>query len=187
MKKLIALMLSLALMLSCSAVLAEAQTAEKTAFATLVSEKAAYTLQANFPEGYRLVAYDESETKYLAELSSDDETKPSMFISIAYNDIYSDVERLNDLDAEALETIKESFSLVDEVTFEERETAYGTKLLVVTEGDAGDCKFIDMYTIYKGYEIEFVLTVADMDSTLGEADIQMMTDIMSDLDFVEVK
>ena len=42
---------------------------------------------------------------------------------------------------------------------------------------------MDIYTIYKGYELEFAM----IGSALTEADVQMLVDFISDMDFVSVE
>ena len=74
--------------------------------------------------------------------------------------------------------IKDSFLAMDDVTFEDLETAYGTRLLKVTTNNKS---FADIYTIYKGYELEFVMTAQ---GEVKDADVQMLVDFISDMDFV---
>ena len=104
-----------------------------------------------------------------------------MFVSIAYNEEYADVERFNDLDEAAVQEIRNSFLEMDEAAFEDLETAYGTRLLKVTTGNKN---FADIYTIYRGYELEFVLTAQ---GEVQDADVQMLVDFISDMDFVEAE
>ena len=100
--------------------------------------------------------------------------------SISYNEEYDDVERFNDVDEATVEEIKYSFLDMDEgVVFEDLETAYGTRLLKAT---APEKHFIDIYTIYKSYELEFVLTPGA--DPLSDADVQMLVDFISDMEFV---
>ena len=40
---------------------------------------------------------------------------------------------------------------------------------------------LDIYTIYKGYELEFVIAA---DGDLQDADVQMLVDFISDMEFV---
>ena len=68
------------------------------------------------------------------------------------------------------------------VAFEDLETAYGTRLLKVTDTFEG-MDFVDIYTIYKGYEMEFVMAKID-GSDLTDDDVKMMVDFISDMDFV---
>ena len=54
----------------------------------------------------------------------------------------------------------------------------------VQEADAA-VNYVDFYTIYKGYEIEFVLIKGEEGTeSLSDAEIQMAVDFLSDLDFV---
>ena len=62
-------------------------------------------------------------------------------------------------------------------------TAVGGYVDMLEVRDAVD--FVDFYTIYLGYEIEFLLTPGT--EGLSEAQIQMCIDFLSNLDFVEAK
>ena len=172
MKRITALALSL-IMILC-AVCALAEDTGKTEIGTLkVSE--AFSIQSKLPEGYTYTPVRTAELNMIGILSAG-EGKPEVTVSIAYNEEYDGIERFNDVDEAVVEEIRESFREADEeVTFEDLETAYGTRLLKVT-GDG----FVDIYTIYKGYELEFVMT----GSALSDADVQMLVDFISDMDFV---
>ena len=180
MKKLIALMLSLALLLGCACAVAE--TAEKTEIPTL-SVNGTFKLKGLIPEGYKLGIINQDSIGLTAIMGSSDAAKPQVTISIAFNEEYADLDRFNNVSEEDYEAIKESFTEENDVTFEDRETAYGTKLLAVTESPENGIEFMDVYTIYKGYEIEFVMTPGSEELT--EENMQMMIDFLSDLDFVE--
>ena len=175
MKKITALALSL-IMILC-AVCALAEDTGKTEIGTLrVAE--AFSIQSKMPEGYRYMPVRTGELNMVGILSAG-EGKPSVTISIAYNEEYDGIERFNDVDEATVEEIRESFLDQDEeVTFADMETAYGTRLLKVS-GDG----FVDIYTVYKGYELEFVMS----GSTIEAADVQMLVDFISDMDFVGVE
>jgi len=175
MKRITALALSL-IMILC-AVCALAEETGKTEIGTLkVGE--AFSIQSRMPEGYAYMPVRTAELNMVGILSAG-EGKPVVTVSIAYNEEYAGTERFNDVDEAIVEEIRESFREADEeVTFEDLETAYGTRLLKVT-GDG----FVDIYTIYKSYEMEFVLT----GDALTDADVQMLVDFISDMDFVTVE
>ena len=175
MKRITALTLSL-IMILC-AVCALAEDAGKTEIGTLkVGE--AFSIQSRLPEGYTYMPVTATELNLVGILSAG-EGRPFVTVSIAYNEEYAETERFNDVDEAVVEEIRDSFREADEeVTFEDLETAYGTRLLKV----AGD-GFVDLYTIYKGYELEFVLTGA----ALTDAEVQMLVDFISDMDFVAVE
>jgi len=175
MKKITALALSL-IMILC-AVCAFAEDTGKTEIGTLkVGE--AFSIQSKLPEGYTYRPVLATELNMVGMLSAG-EGKPVVTVSIAYNEEYAETERFNDVDEETVEEIRQSFLEVDEeVTFEDLETTYGTRLLKVT-GDG----FVDIYTIYKSYELEFVMTGEGM----SDEYVQMMVDFISDMDFVAVE
>ena len=172
MKRIIALALSL-IMILC-AVCAFAETAGKTEMGTLeVGE--AFRIQSKMPEGYTYMPVTSTGLNMVGMLSAG-EGRPVVTVSIAYNEEYADVERFNDVDEAVVEEIRDSFREVDEdLVFEDLETAYGTRLLKVAGSG-----FVDIYTIYRSYELEFVMT----GGALTEADVQMLVDFISDMDFV---
>ena len=175
MKKIIALILSLMLIL-CTAVALAEETAEKTKLGTLKVGDA-FIIQSNIPEDYSFRPITSNELNLVGILSGK-EGQPTINISIAYNEVYNGVERFNDLDEAAVQEIKDSFLDMDDVAFEDLETAYGTRLLKVTQANK---TFTDIYTIYKGYELEFVMTAQ---GEVQDADVQMLVKFISDMDFV---
>ena len=175
MKKIIALALSLMLILCAAAAFAE-ETAGKTRLGSLkVGE--AFTIQSNVPENYTFTVITSTDLNLVGVLSGGEDA-PVVYISIAYNDEYNGVERFNDVDEDTVQDIKDSFLDMDDVAFEDLETAYGTRLLKVTTSNR---TFADIYTIYKGYELEFILTAQ---GEVQDADVQMLVDFISDMDFV---
>ena len=177
MKKIIALVLSLMMVLCAFSALAEETTVEKTDMGVL-DVNGTFKIQSKLPEGYSYEPVEVSDLSMFGLLTAG-EDKPVIMMSIAYNEQYADVERFNDLPEEAVELIRESFKEEDEeATFEDLETAYGTRLLKVTDPD-----FVDIYTVYKGYEMEFyIFTVTEEGIT--DADVKMLVDFISDMDFV---
>ena len=172
MKKIIALALSL-MMILCT-VCALAEDAGKTEMGTL-NVGQAFRIQSRIPEGYSFVPITKTELNLVGVLSAG-ESRPAVYVSIGYNEEYAGVERFNDVDESVVEEIRQSFRDMDEeVTFEDLETAYGTRLLKV----AGD-GFVDIYTIYRSYELEFVMT----GEGLNEESVKLMVDFISDMDFV---
>ncbi len=180
MKKILAIVLCLIMALSCAAF---AETAKKTSMGE-VSMNGAFELRGVIPEGYTLNIIYQDETWYQAIVVSDDQTKPMLTISIAFEELMSEVERLNDLDDAALAKIEETFTDQDKVEITYAETAFGTKVMIIKE-IADDVDFIDFYTVYKGYELEFVLSAGfEAEGGLTDEQIQMVIDFMSDMDFI---
>ena len=181
MKKIIALVLSLVMILCAFGALAEAETAEKTEMGIL-DVNGMFKIQSKMPDGYRYEPVFATDLSMVGILRAE-EGKPTVMISIAYNEEYAEIERFNDLDEAAVEEIKESFREpeIEEPVFEDMETAFGTRLLKVT-----DPSFVDIYTIYKGYEMEFVMAT-DTDEGISEEDVKMLVDFISDMDFVAVE
>ena len=175
MKKIIVLAVSL-IMILC-AVCVSAEEAGKTEIGTL-NVNGAFSIRSRVPEGYTHMPVTATDLNIVVMLSAG-EDKPLITVSIAYNDEFADVERFNDVDEATVQEIRDSFTEVDEkASFEDLETAYGTRLLKVTSDG-----IVDIYTIYKGYELEFVMT----GSNLSDADTQILVDFISNMDFVTVE
>ena len=189
MKKLIAVILCLMMLLSCAA-MAESAVTEKESMGAL-RVNGVFELKCAIPEGYTMDVLTNENDSVLALISSETEGKPTLVLSIAYNDMYYGVERLNDLDDEALAVITDSFMEDDTVEISKMATAYGTELLVVKE-NRDETDYVDFYTVYKGYEIEMVLTHVEPAEPGEEAvfapvtdeEIQLAIQFLSDLDFV---
>ena len=180
MKKIIALVLCLVLLAGC----ALAETADKQQLGT-VSMNGVFELRCALPESYRVSVLEEDSAQYHALIYTDEPGKPVMSLMIVYDELLESVERLNDLDETALGQIADTFRQEDQVDISYEETAHGTKLMVVREAeDAVD--YVVFYTIYKGYEIEFVLSGDGTGSGVGLTgeQIRMAVDFLSDLDFV---
>ena len=184
MKKIIAMILSLALLLGCAAGFAgAAETASEKAELGTVNVNGAYKIQGKIPEGYRLAIMSQTNTSLVSMLMPEDPAKPTVTLSVAFSEDWADTERLNDVPEELLAEIEASFESEDEVKIEYRETGLGTKLMVVTEGSEEAPRFVDIYTIYKGYEHEFLMSPGT--APLSEEHIQMMVDFITGIDFVE--
>ena len=122
---------------------------------------------------------------HVAIIYSEDESKPQMYLSVAFDELLADVERLNDLDDEALAQVEQTFREEDEVEITHMYTSHGTKLLMVKEVENG-ISYVDFYTIYLGYQIEIVMNYGTgfEDRQITEKQIEMAVDFLSDLDFI---
>ena len=185
MKKLTACLLCLALMLGCVSALAETAEKEYTGELT-VNDK--FTVKWIAPEGYHMPEVDAGDDGFmLMTLVPDEATseKPMMTISIAQDELLYEVQRLNDLDDEALAKIEETFREEDDVDVSYMETTHGTKLMVVKETRDG-VDYVDFYTIYMGYEIELVLTQGEemIGTPITDEQIATVVQFLSNLDFI---
>lgn len=185
MKKIIALMLCLAVALSCAFAMAE--TAEKS-FTGELTVNGRFTVKWVAPEGYFADEVQSGDSGFMVLLLKPDESnadKPMMMVSIAPDELLWDVQRLNDLDDETLAQIEATFRAEDEVEITYLETAYGTKLMMVKE-TYENVDFVDFYTIYMGYEIELVLMQSQNNAGVSLTDEQIATVIqfLSDMEFI---
>ena len=115
-----------------------------------------FALQCRLPDGYTMQVINMKGSKLIASINPEDIDKPVLFLSIAYNDLYANVERMNDMSAEDLAILEQSFTADNSVDIDYRTTAYGSKLLVAREVGS-DTDFLDILSVYKGYFIEFVI------------------------------
>lgn len=175
MKKILMIALSLVMILGVAAAAAE------NAEMTTLKVNEVFTIQGKIPEGYSYQALKDEALSIIGMLIGE-VGKPMVTVSIAYNEEYDEVGRFNDVDDMTVEEIKASFLEMDDgVVFEDLETAHGTRLLKATDQEKD---FVDIYTIYKSYELEFVLTPGA--EPLSDADVQMLVDFISDIEFVPV-
>ena len=191
MKKIIAL--ALCLMMMCGAALAE--TAEKETMGTL-TVGGNFQIKCRIPDGYKMNILDANSTSVLAVVASEAENTPHITVSVAFNEEYTEFDeatgdskalKLNDVSDEVMEEIKASFldNMLD-AEFEEKETAYGTKLLVVKGHVDEESSIVDFYSIYNSYEVEVIATMGQdaENGILSEEQIQMVVDFLSEMDFV---
>ena len=184
MKKIIAILLGLALVLGCAAGTAE-ETGKQT-FGT-IRVNGEFTLKGLLPEGYHIIPFELDDDSILSFIRNEDPTKPEMTLAIAYDETYSDVDRLNDLDDDALAILEKTFTDTDpyaDITYDE--TAYGTRLLQCrTTSDTYDS--LTVFSIYKGYFVEFTITPGKVaiDQKLTDEEVAQCNYFLSELDFVE--
>ena len=182
MKNILALLVCLALALCCAVSLAEEG---KTVIGDL-SINGAFTLQCGLPEGYEIQPTKVAPEQVTAVIRSEDPLKPVMQLSVAFDDLYWDVDRLNDLSDEELAVLERTFTDVDptiEITY--GDTGLGTRLLIARQSSTTP-NYIDFLSIYKGYFVEFVLvpSMEAEDTTLTDEQLSMCIDFLTDLDFV---
>ena len=184
MKKIISLLICMMFVFTCVAAVAE-DAAEKEKIGT-ISINGVFDLRCKLPEGYRVQPTKLDGTQVSAWIVSDKADKPMMQLSIAFDEAYADVDRMNDLDDEAFEEIEKSFTDVDptiEITY--GDTGLGTRLLIARQS-IDYMNYIDFFSIYKGYLIEFVVIPSKSaeDKTLTDEQYQMCIDFLTELDFV---
>lgn len=143
-----------------------------------------FELTCKLPEDYKLQVVNARGESIIASVLSEDMTKPEMYLNIAYDEAYGSVERMNDMSADDLAVLEETFTDMNEVEISYTETGYGTKLLVAREtGD--DADFVSILAIYKGYFIEFTMSPSPnaANQTLTDEQIKMCVDFLTDVDF----
>ena len=148
----------------------------------------AFSIQCEMAEGYDIQTIRSASDRMIAIISSADPEKPIIQLSVGYDEAYADVERLNDLDSEALAVLEQTFVEADpmvEITY--GDTGLGTRLMIARLNDNGT-DYLDFLTIYKGYFVECVMvpSLQASDPELKEEQIQMCVDFLTGMDFVPV-
>ena len=189
MKKMMSIILSLMLLLGCVSAVAEAAETEAPAKVPLgtVSINGAFTLQCGIPEGYTPRPLIATSDLIIASLTAEDPEKPVMYLSVAFDETYADVERMNDLDADALDLLEKTYLENDpSIEISYGATGLGTTLLIARQSEKVP-HYIDFLSIYKGYFVEFILmnSEAAQDRTLTEEELMMAVDFLTELDFIE--
>lgn len=185
MKRIVAVILCFAILL-CMAC-AGAEDTGKTTIGS-VNVNGNFVLQCGIPEGYKATRIPSlySPNDLLMVFQSEDPDAPVMQLSIAFDEMYAEVERLNDLTEEDLEVLEQTFVDYDpnvEITY--GETGLGTKLLIA-QFATESLDFISFFSIYKGYEVEFVLVPSEQaeDKTLTPEQKRLSIQFLTDLDFL---
>lgn len=181
MKKIVAVMLCMAMLLGCAAALAEAK--EYTNIGT-ISIFREYEARCLLPDGYTMTSVNLDNGGLMRVITNEDKAKPGIVLSIMFDDMYADVKKLNDLDDEQLAFLESTYTDEFEVEISYTETGHGTKLLVAKEVNG---VFFDVYTIYEGYEFEIVLVPGEEGDALTEEQIQMAVEFLTNLEFVAVE
>ena len=182
MKKIIALVTALVMLLACTAALAEAET---KSMGILKMNKAFDITYSPLPNDYELHINVQNDMVIIADIFSTQKNLPKMNLSIAFNDEWGEVEKLNDVTEEDLQLIKDDFSEeYTDLAFDTKETAYGTKLLIVKAPSGMDAY---VYTIYKAHEIEIHLYPGEEQEAITDADIDRVVAFLSDMQFVPVE
>ena len=183
MKKWISILLAAVMALCCVASLAEET--GKVDIGT-ISINGAFTLKCGVPEGYKIEPIYSGPEQIITSLTHEDPAKPTMVLSVAFDETYADVDRMNDLDDEALALLEKTFTDVDPtVEISYGDTGLGTRLMIAkfteTEQD-----YIDFLSVYKGYFVEFIMIASEKseDKNLSDEQLQLCIDFLTDLDFV---
>ena len=144
-----------------------------------------FELTCKLPADYKLQTVDRRGENIVASVLSDDMTKPQMYLTIAFDDTYAGVEKMNDMSEEELKVLENSFTEMNEVNISYGQTGLGTKLMIARETGA-DTDFVDILTVYKGYLIEFNMSPNPKaaDQTLTDEQVQMCVDFLTNIDFV---
>lgn len=146
----------------------------------------AFLLQSAIPDGYTIDLIHSDHDLMLASLSSDNPDKPVLHLAVAFDEHYANVERMNDLDDEALAELEKTYTDNDSaVNITYGETGLGTRLMIAAHND-GELDYVDFLSIYKGYFVELAMTPGQDSAsrTLTEEQVSACIAFLTELDFV---
>lgn len=179
MKKLLSVVLVLALLLSA------------TCFAESANQK--YRLEYNeelsfdvvYVDGYKTEAAAVNDTFIITMTPEENTTLPEVAIIIVPDEEYPGL-KLNDLTDEEIaayaNALNEDFH---NMKWEIKETALGTKVIVANENDA-ECDYAELVTLYDGYA--FCVYIEHMDGNLiAESEIDNVMQFLSDMDLIHAE
>ena len=149
----------------------------------------AFSLQCKMADGYTIMPMKSTSDQLIAIISSPDPNKPILQLSVAYDEAYANVDRMNDLDDETMAKLEKTFTDVDPtVEISYGDTGLGTRLMIVRETDNG-FDYLDFLSVYKGYFVEcvMVMPMAAADRELKQEQIDMCIDFLTELDFVSAE
>ena len=147
----------------------------------------AFTLQCALADGYSIENVKSVSDQLVAVIADRNAPeKPILQLSVAYDEAYANVDRMNDLDDEAFAALEKTFTDADptvEITYSD--TGLGTRLMIAHLNDAGH-DYLDFLSIYKGYFVECVMVASEQaaDKDLTDEQIQMCIDFLTEMDFV---
>lgn len=177
MKKLTALLLVMALLLSAGSVLAGS--AEK--YEIRYDDR--MIVETVIPEGYDVLRHDVEDGIFFIVLIPQNESGATYALSIGPSDEYAELDRLNDLPDEQLEAYAATlYEDMNNPTVEERKTGMDTDLVLVNENGVEGDDYALLATLYKGYELVNYIVHSD-GSPVTEEDIVIAVQFYTDMAF----
>ena len=153
----------------------------------IIDINGAFSLQCKLADGYTIQPIKSASDQMLAVVTSEDPLKPILQLSVAYDEAYASVDRMNDLDDNTLAALEKTFTDADPyVSISYGDTGLGTRLMIARESEDD---YLDFLSIYKGYFVECVMVPSPQaeDKHLTDEQVQMCIDFLTEMDFVPVE
>ena len=184
MKKLLSVLLTVALLLCCVSVFAETEAAETEAGVEIVP---AFNFITVIPEGYEKVDETWLDPFIVSQtLKPVAEGKPAIMTLVSYNDAFSDVTFNADMTEDEFKATVDQLVLNEEtgeaMPYEIQETGLGTKVVLISTPDG----YMEFYSIWHGYEVS--LFCANFDAEYNatpptEEQVAVIMQFLTDMDF----
>lgn len=187
MKKLLSVLLTVALLLCCVSVFAETEAAESETAEAKAEIVPGFKFITVIPEGYELI--DESwQNPFIVSqmLKPVAEGKPAIMTLVSYNDAFSDITFNADMPEDEFKAMVDELVLNQEtgeaMPYEIQETGLGTKVILIKMPDG----YMEFYSIWHGYEVSLFCANfdAELNATLPtEEQIAVIMQFLTDMDF----
>ena len=179
MKKMLALLLALLMALNlCAAVAEEIEEIEKIT----IPYDDVLEFEMLFPDGYDFDT-EFYENVLILSIESADAAKPLFTMTVAPDEEYSELDRLNDLsDADYESYVQSLLQDYASPTWETFTTSYGSKTVFIND-DNTESDVAVLVGIYLGYSMALYIEYADGREVDAQA-IETAVQIYSDMDFV---
>lgn len=187
MKKIIALLLT-CMMMVCVACAEEAVKTEETPeiYKTRIEFDKGLSFDVLCPETYSMDQEVVNGTMVITLAPLDGGNGACATLLVAPDERYVDFERLNDMSEEEVKAFADDFCYgsVFSPVIVEKETGLGSKLLIITDAEAGESNnFAYLVSVYHGYMIVMYMDHPD-GSVVTEEEIDAMIYFNTNMDFV---
>ena len=131
-----------------------------TAGAASVDVNGAFRITCKVPDGYKMNSSWVDSHLFTGSLDPDDPEQPVLLLTVAWSEL-SNGRTLNEYSEEEIKALAETYSEDlpgAEISYDT--TGLGTKLIVF-KVDSGSDPHLEIFTIYKGYELSLYAYVED--------------------------
>lgn len=176
MKKYVAILLAALIALTCTSALAET--------VRFSEDSDDFDIEMLLPEGAVVASLLGTEQTNMVRI--DAEGLASVWIVVAYSEIYNENESMNDLSDDDILSLME----IAGIQFENPEmtilvTPSGNKYILVEANEESDSDMDSIFTLYKGYFIQLTQWHDDF-AVLTEADTEFMNQLLYNIEFTDL-
>ncbi len=153
-----------------------------TAGAASVDVNGAFKITCEVPDGYEMTSSWVDSHLFTGKLSPSDPDQPVMLVTVAWSEL-SGGRTLNEYSDEEIKALAETYSEdLPDAKISYDTTGLGTKLILF-QVDSGSDPHLEIFTIYKGYELSLYAYVdnAGKSKPLTEDHIKLIRNFLTDM------